>query len=245
MEKIKLNVNVREEKTPNQLRREAKIPATIYGLGETSKSVQVDEKEFSRLPAAAFSHIVELDGSNGKPVSVLIRHVQRKAFTNKILNIEFYKIRLDHKITVVVPLKFIGTAGGVAKGGQLIESHMEAEIECLPADIPDEIEVDLSKLAEIDDAIHFGDLKVSDKIEILNAHDDIVAKVTEIREVVEEEPVAAEGAAAEGAEAVEGAAEGATASGASAAGDKAGAAGDKGAAKPGAAKPAAPGSKEK
>ncbi len=205
MEKIKLSVNAREEKTPNQLRREAKIPATIYGLGETSKSVQVDEKEFSRLPAAAFSHIVELEGANGgKPVSVLIRHVQRKASTNKILNVEFYKVRLDHKITVIVPLKFVGTAPGVTKGGQLQENHMEAEIECLPNDIPDEIEVDLSKLEEIDDAIHFGDLKISDKIKILNAHDDIVAKIAEIREAIEE-PVAAEGAAEESVETAEGA----------------------------------------
>src|SRR5262249_189965 len=131
------------------------------------------------------------------------------------------KIRLDHKITVIVPLKFIGSAPGVLKGGQLVESHLEAEIECLPNDIPDEIEVDLSSLAEIDDAIHFGDLKISDKIKILNAHDDIVAKVSEIREVKEEEPVAAAAEAAEGAEGTE-AGEGATESaGAAPAADKA------------------------
>ena len=225
MEKIKLKVSEREVKTPNQLRREAKIPATIYGLGEVSKSVQVDEREFLRLPAAAYSHILELDAEGGKPTSVLIKHVQRRAATDKILNVEFYKVRLDHKLTIIVPLKFVGVAGGVAKGGQLLESHVEAEIECLPKDIPDFIEVDLSVLAEIDDAIHFGDLKVPSTIEILNAHDDIVAKVTEIREVKEEEPTAAETAAAEAT------AEGAAAPAAGAAAtDKA--SGDKGAAKP-------------
>jgi len=204
MEKIKIKVKEREVGTPNQLRREAKIPATIYGQGETSKNLQVDEKEFKHLPAAALSHIVELDFGSGKATSALIRHVQRHAASNKILNVEFYKVRLDHKITIVVPLKFVGTAGGVIKGGQLVESHMEAEIECLPNDIPDFIEVDLSKLEEIDDAIHFRDLIVSDKVEILNEPDDIVAKVSEIREVIEEEPVVAEAAPVEGAEGVAG-----------------------------------------
>ena len=161
------------------------------------------KKDILHLPAAAFSHIVELDFGSGAPTNVLIRHVQRHAASNKLLNVEFYKIKMDHKITVVVPLQFIGTAGGVVKGGQLIESHVEAEIECLPADIPDFIEVDLSKLDEIDDAIHFGDLQVPKGVEILNAPDDIVAKVTEIREIVEEEPVAAEATAEEGAEAAE------------------------------------------
>ena len=97
----------------------------------------------------------------------------------------------------------LAIAQTIVKGGQLIESHVEAEIECLPADIPDFIEVDLSKLDEIDDAIHFGDLQVPKGVEILNAPDDIVAKVTEIREIVEEEPVAAEATAEEGAEAAE------------------------------------------
>jgi large subunit ribosomal protein L25 len=203
MEKIKLKVKEREAGTPNQLRAQAQIPATLYGQGEPSKNLQVNEKDILHLPAAAFSHIVELDFGSGAPTNVLIRHVQRHAASNKLLNVEFYKIKMDHKITVVVPLQFIGTAGGVVKGGQLIESHVEAEIECLPADIPDFIEVDLSKLDEIDDAIHFGDLQVPKGVEILNAPDDIVAKVTEIREIVEEEPVAAEATAEEGAEAAE------------------------------------------
>ena len=200
MEKIKINVKEREAGTPNQLRREAKIPATIYGQGEISQNLQVDEKEFKYLPAAAYSHIVELDFGGGKPTSALIKHVQRNAASNQILNVEFYKVKMDHKLTIVVPLKFLGTAGGVIKGGQLIESHMEAEIECFPNDIPDFIEVDLSKLEEIDDAIHFRDLQVSDKVKILNEPDDIVAKVGEIRETVEEEPTVAEATPVEGAE---------------------------------------------
>jgi len=214
MEKIKLSVKNREEKTPNQLRREAQIPATMYGSGEASKSVQVDEKEFSRLPAAAFSHVIDLDVGNGKPVSVLIRHVQRQSTTSKVLNVEFYKVRLDQEITISVALKFVGEAEAVTiKGGQLTHNHEEVEIECLPNDIPDFIEVDLSALKEIEDAIHFSDLKLPPKIKILNAMDDVVAKAIEIREAAEEvEASSTEGEAVPAGEATaEGAAAGANA----------------------------------
>src|ERR1700722_9498709 len=147
MEKKKLSIKERENKTPNQLRREAQIPATMYGAGEPSKSVQVDEREFSRLPAAAFSHVIDLDVGNGKPVSVLIRNVQRQSTTSKVLNVEFYKVRLDQEITITVRLKFVGEAEAVTiKGGQITHAHDEVEIECLPNDIPDFIEVDLTAL---------------------------------------------------------------------------------------------------
>jgi len=219
MEKIKLGIKEREGKTPNQLRREAQIPATVYGAGEQSKSVQIDEREFSRLPAAAFSHVIELDLGSGKPASVLIRQVQRQPTTSKVLNVEFYKVRLDQELTITVPLKFIGVAEAVTvKGGQLTHAHDEVEIECLPNDIPDFIEVDLSSLKEIEDAIHFADLKISPKIKILNPLDDVVAKATEIREIIEEVPVAVEGEAVEGEVAAEGAA--APAAGAPAAGEQ-------------------------
>jgi large subunit ribosomal protein L25 len=209
MEKIKLNVRERESKTPNLLRRESKLPATLYGPGEPSQSVQIDEKEFTRLPSGAYSHMIELDFGEGKPANCVIRNVQRKAFTGKIMNVELYRVRLDRKITVTVPLKFIGTSEAVVLGAQLVEAYLEADIECFPNDIPDAIEVDLSRLKEIDDAIHFGDLNVGDKVKILNPMDEAVAKAVTPRTVAEPEPEAA-AAAAEGA-AAPGAAPGATA----------------------------------
>jgi large subunit ribosomal protein L25 len=198
MEKIKLNVQEREVKTPNELRREAKIPATLYGPGEPSVNLQVDEREFVRLPAAAYSHMIELE-LGSKPTNAIIRAVQRKASTNKIMNVELYRVRLDRKLTVTVPLKFVGSSPAVVlKGGQLIEAHQETEIECLPNDIPDFIEVDLSTLNEIDDFIHFGELKVPASVEILSPKDEVVAKVVTPREMPKEEEKPAE-AVAEGA----------------------------------------------
>jgi large subunit ribosomal protein L25 len=198
MEKIKLNVKERETKTPNQLRREFKLPATLYGPGEPSTNLQIEEKEFTRLPAAAYSHMIELEFGAQKAVNAIIRNVQRKASTSKIMNVELYKVRLDRKLTVTVPLKYIGTSEAVTLGGQLVEVNLEAEIECFPADIPDVIEVDLSQLQELDQSIHFGDLKISEKVKFLNPLDEIIVKVIAPREIEEEpeEKPAAEAAAA-------------------------------------------------
>jgi large subunit ribosomal protein L25 len=198
MEKFKLALATRDIKEkPNKLRREGKIPATIYGPGEPSTSVQIDAREFSRLPAAAFSHIIELDGGPSNNVNAIVRHVQRKAVSQQVLNIEFYRVAADRKLTVEVPLRFVGESPAVKGGGQLIELFQAAEIECLPADIPDFIEVDISQIVELEQGIHFSELKISDKIEILNPPDEMVARVVVPREIkVEEEAPAAAAAAA-------------------------------------------------
>lgn len=203
MEKIKLKLENRESRKPSQLRAQGKIPGTLYGPGKPAENVQVDEKIFSRLPAAAFSHVIELETESGS-VSALIRQVQRRPTTHKTLNVEFYRVSADHKLTMTVPLSFTGESPAVTAGGMLMEIYQEAEIECLPSDIPDTIEVDLSKLVEIEQGIHFADLKVPPGVEVLNPPDEIIVRVVEPRVVVEEEkPAAEEGAAAEGAAAAE------------------------------------------
>lgn len=197
MDKIKLAVAAREEKTPRQLRREAKIPATLYGPGQPSENVQIDAKEFSRLPKGAYSHMIELDMGKGKPVNAIIREVQRRGTTHEVLNVELYRVALDRKLTVTVPLKFIGVSTAVTiEGGQLIEVFQDAEIECLPGDIPDFIEADVSLITEIDQGLHFGELKISDKIKILNPEDEVVARVVAKKAADSPAAGAAEGSSA-------------------------------------------------
>lgn len=210
MEKIKLAVKPRENKKPRQLRRDGFVPATLYGPGQDSENVQVEAREFSRLPAAAYSHMIELDFGTKQSVNAVIRNVQRRSINHNLQHVEFYRVRLDRKLTLSVPLKFVGTSEAVVKGGQLQENYQEAEIESLPGDIPDFLEVDLSLITEIEGAVHFSDLKVSDKIKILNPLDEIVAKVTAPRAVAGGEGAAAaapETAAAPAAEAAPAAAE--------------------------------------
>jgi large subunit ribosomal protein L25 len=211
MEKIKLKLESRDSQKPNQLRAQGKIPATLYGPGKPSENVQIDEKVFSRLPATAFSHVIELETDAG-PVNALIRQVQRRSTTHKPLNIELYRVSADHKLTITVPLTLIGESPAITAGGMLVEIYQEAEIECLPKDIPDSIEVDLSKILEIEQGLHFSDLRVPPGVEILNPPEEIIVRVVEPRVVTEEEKPATEegtaGTAAEGAEGATASAEG-------------------------------------
>lgn len=185
MEKIKLAIKERESKTPNELRRNGNIPATVYGSGADSQNVQVDAREFSRLSPAAYSHMIELD-LDGKKTNALIRDVQRVSTTHAVQSVQFLRVDLKKKLTLTVPIKFTGVSAAQKGGGVLVESFMEVEIECMPNDIPDFIECDLSKLAQIDDAIHFGDLKLPAQVSVVNPATEIVVKVSAPRS--KEEP---------------------------------------------------------
>ena len=207
MDKYSINVLERQEKTPNQLRREGQVPATIYGPEFKSQNVQFCAQEFSRLPAGAYSHLVDLNYDDGKKESVIIKKVQRKNTTGQVLNVEFYKVSLDRKLNVTVPIKFKGIAPAVAAGAQLMEVSLSADVECLPKDIPDYLEADLTALLQADDIIHFKDLKFdAETIKVLNPDDGVVAKAVAPRVVVDEAPAAA-------ASGEEGAAEGEAATG--------------------------------
>ncbi|HEY9791748.1 MAG TPA: 50S ribosomal protein L25 [Candidatus Obscuribacterales bacterium] len=210
VEKFKLQLAERATTKPRALRREGKIPATLYGPGEASVNVEVDTREFTKLPSAAYSHIVELQGISKGPVSALIRHVQRDYKNGNVLNIEFYRVAKDRKLTVTVPLKFMGSSPAVATGGLLQTNFDECEVECFPDDIPDYIPVDLNTITEIDHGIHFSELQVPKGVEILNPAEEVICRVVTPKAEVEEKPTAAaaEGAAtpAEGAAPAAGAA---------------------------------------
>jgi large subunit ribosomal protein L25 len=176
MEKFKLKLEARETAKPNQLRRAGKIPATMYGKGQQSENYQIDAREFSRLPAAAYSHIIEFESGKGN-VSALIRHVQRNHTSKEVLNVELLRVAADRKLTVQVPLKFVGVAPAAGLGGVVQENFSEAEIECLPGDIPDAIEVDMTMLEQIDEVIHFSQIKAPKGVTILNPAEEVVVRV--------------------------------------------------------------------
>ena len=202
---LTINAKPRDGKKPNALRLSGFVPATIYGHGFESQSVQINAKEFSKIPHKAYSHINEIE-LDGQKFPVLIRNVQVHPIRDNFLNIEFYKIKSDEKIKVKVSLNYIGHSSAVVAGGVLIVSYNEIEIQCLPKDIPDVIEADLDQIKEIGQAIHVKDLKVSENIQILARPEEVLAKV-EIAKTHENEevvPVAEVGAVS--TEAVPGAA---------------------------------------
>lgn len=198
---LTIKAKSRENKKPNALRQSGFVPATVYGHGFESKSLQINAKEFSQIPHKAYSRINELDVEGGEKYQVLIRSVQVDPVRDNYLNIEFYKIKSDEKLTVKVLLNYIGHSSAVTLGGVLIVSYNEIEIQCLPQDIPDAIEIDLGQILEIGQAIHVKDLKIGNEIKVMARPEEVLAKVeiAKTHEIEEEKPVAAEGIPAEGA----------------------------------------------
>ena len=236
---LTIKAKEREDKKPNALRASGFVPATVYGHGLASKSIQINTKEFLKVPYKAYSHINQLDIEGKEKYDVLIRNVQVNPVRDDLLNIEFYKIKSDEKLKLKVSLNYTGHSSAVTAGGVLIVSFNEVEIHCLPKDIPDTIDIDLSKITEIGQAIHARELTAPPGVQILTKPDEVIVHVEVPKTHVVEEvaPVTAEAVPVEGAAAP---LEGAAATPAKEAGSAPGKAAP--AAKPGApaAKPGAP-----
>lgn len=199
------------------LRAEGLIPAHVFGHKVATEHVQVKAADFHKVfEKVGETGIIELTiGDKRKPV--LVKDTQVHPVTDDLLHIDFYQVNLSEKVKVKVPIEFIGDAPAVEKKiGLLLTPISELEVEALPADLPESIEVDISNLNEIGDQIKVQDLKIDrSKIEVLADPEQIVADIGELvtkeMEAVEAE-MEAEAAEAqaeavpaeEGAEAAEG-----------------------------------------
>lgn len=142
-----------------QLRRQGQIPAVIYGHGQESKNLKVQRQELEllldRINVENTLVDLEIDGTSRK---VLIREVQRHPWKPRILHVDFFNIRVDEKIRVAVPIRFVGNPVGVSEaGGILQQNRHEIEVECLPDEIPEEFELYVGDL-DIGDSLHVADL---------------------------------------------------------------------------------------
>ncbi|MFH1687985.1 MAG: 50S ribosomal protein L25 [bacterium] len=212
MKEIEIAVSPREGVGKGFARRErmaGRIPAIVYGPEVEPLSVAVDEKELRRAmkEAGGFSSIfdVNLDGRHNK---VVVRDVQRDPITSKITHIDFHAVSMTKPLSISIPIIYSGTPVGVKVDGGIMQVTMrELEISCLPADIPDQLKLDVSGLG-IGDSIHVRDVEIPNVKIISPAQRTmvVIAAPTVIKEAVaagDEEGVAGEeGAAA--AEAGEG-----------------------------------------
>lgn len=197
------------------LRKSGLIPAHVFGHKIETIHVQVQKPEFlDVLGKAGETGIVDLS-VEGKSHPVMIRGMHVHPVTGDVLHIDFYQVNLSEKVTVNVPIEIIGESPAVEKKvGLLLTPVTEVEIEALPADIPESIEVDITKLVEIGGEIKVSDLQVDKaKVEIKTSEDLIVAQIGELvtkeMEEVEAEVEAEQAeAAAEATEGTEGAKEG-------------------------------------
>ena len=187
--KAQLRQDLGKEKM-KKLRNADIVPAVVYGKNmEKNIVIGIGYKDlYQTLHAHEGEAIISLEiGDGTEKQAVVAREVQRDPVTRKILHVDFNKINMDEKSHFAVAIHHIGTAIGVRNGG-VLESHArEIEVECLPIDIPETIEVDVSKL-EIGDSIHVSDLVISDKIEVLTSGDVLLfAVMLPKKAVVEEE----------------------------------------------------------
>jgi len=190
----KLNAQVRiiTGKKVKQLRKQGLLPTSIYGQGMEPVSIQVVDKEMEAIYShAGESGLVDLI-LDGKTLPILFRNPQYHPVGGNLVHIDCYKVNLKEKITTFVPIEFIGESAAVKEGKVLVEVVNEVEVEALPADFPEKIEVDLSKLETIDSVVTIADLVVDrTKVEIKNDPEQVVVKVEEPKveevEVVPEE----------------------------------------------------------
>jgi large subunit ribosomal protein L25 len=174
------------------LRREGKVPGVIYGHGRPAESVTVETAALNKMLVgiSAGTTIVDVAIDGRAPVKALIREIQRDALRPaEILHLDLYEVRADEQITLAVPVHLVGVPDGVRNfGGVLDHSLRELEIEVLPADIPEHVELDVTNLA-IGHSLFVRDLTI-DKARILNDPDTPVCTVVAPR--TEEAPAAVE-----------------------------------------------------
>ncbi|GGA69942.1 50S ribosomal protein L25 [Edaphobacter acidisoli] len=179
-----------------RVRVAGKIPAVVYGAGQDAVAVAVDPKVITKILHSESGHnsIFDLNVEGSAVVKAMIVDWQHEPIKGKLLHIDLKRIAMDKVMRVSVPIQLVGVAVGVkAQGGILEHVLREVEIECLPADIPSHLDVDISGL-ELHGLIRVKDLPHSGSIKFLEDEDTTVAHVTVIKE--EAAPVAEEGAAA-------------------------------------------------
>jgi len=206
MSEITLKVKTRDQDSKeslNSLRQAGQIPAVFYGIKNKPVSLLVDYLPFEKVFAEAGENTVLSLEIGNKKEQVLVKDVQYHPVTDRFLHVDFLAIDVTKKITAMIPFEFVGVSKAVKdEGGVLVKSIDEIEVECLPTDLPKEIEVNVELLNTFDDVIKVGDLEIPDKVEISLKEEDVVATVTpprseeeldELNEEVKEEVEDVEG----------------------------------------------------
>jgi len=207
LEKIDLQATVRKSVgngPARVLRRSGQIPAILYGRGTEPVLLSVNTKDLEKiLKKGNFGQfILNLVIQNGKKVTkpAMIKELQAHPLSGSLIHIDFYEIDMNRQIRVMVPVVIKGHSVGVEEGGMLNIVRRELEVFCLPGDIPESFEIDITELA-IGDSIHLADVPMGENVEVDT--DVNYTVVTVLSPKVEEE------VAVEGEEELEGAEEGA------------------------------------
>lgn len=183
-----------------RLRQSGKIPAVLYGEGQTGESVSVDPKELSRIlhSQAGVNSIIALQLDGAGDTRVLVKEYQIDPVTHRLLHADFFRVAMDKMLRVTVPVHLTGESKGVKlQGGTLDFVHREVTVECLPADIPEHIVIDVTDLT-INEGVRVKDLPADGKWKAVSEPEMLMVHIVAPRvEVAATEDAAAPAAAAE------------------------------------------------
>ena len=208
MEKIELTAHKRDlrGKKVRFLRRQGITPVNLYGQGIKSNALQIETPALKKaLAQAGRTSLISLKIGSAKHQNMaIVRDIQRDPVKGELVHVDFYQVRMDQKLKLGVPLVLVGKAPAVKEqGGILVHELSTLAVECLPDNMPHSIELDISGLVELDQALHVKDLRIPEGVTVLTEPEKVVAKIARARiEVVEAvAPVEAEAeVAAEGEE---------------------------------------------
>ncbi|HEX3045365.1 MAG TPA: 50S ribosomal protein L25 [Bacillota bacterium] len=160
-----------------KLRQNNQIPGVLYGEGKPTEHITVNAHEFDRLIVKnGTGKLISLDINSGKKAAekthVLIKEFQRHPVKGNVLHIDFLRVAMDHQVTVKVPVHLVGEEKRARDGAILEVLFHEMEVSCLPGNIPNRIQVDVSKLP-LGSAIHVKDIQIPD-VKLLNSPEEVV-----------------------------------------------------------------------
>ena len=175
------------------LRREGVTPAHLYGNGIPSMNLQADTAHLQRVVIQAGRNApvsVSVKGARGTHFA-FIREVQRHPITEAILHVDFYQVPMAEVMRTQVPVYLTGEAPAVRTlGGVLLQALHSIEVECLPLDLPQYVEVEVSGLVEFDQAIYVSSITLSDSVALITDPNELIARVNPPRVAVAEEEAA-------------------------------------------------------
>lgn len=198
-----LNINAKQRTTKGNgparvLRREGQIPAILYGPENEPTSIAVDAHELELLlkTSRADQIFVNLAIDGGGERKALLKELQRHPVSGQYLHADFYEVAMDRKIRVRVPVTTRGKSQGVEMGGMLQIIRRELEVLCLPNDIPDVIEIDITEL-DMGESVHVEDIPLEGDVEIPHEVNFTILTILSGRKVEEEAEELEEGEEAE------------------------------------------------
>ena len=178
-----------------KIRRAGRIPAVLYGRSGKAISIDLDALEFTNgVRNISESTIVKVE-VDGKSYDAFVKDTQRNIIDGNILHVDFYEVESGIALRARVSINLKGNAIGVREGGVLEFPLHEIEVECLPKDLPERIEIDISTLG-VNQSIHVRDIPLADTIRLISASDQVVALVKYAKEQAAAAPAEAEAAAA-------------------------------------------------